>query len=118
MNYFQFLNTIINDGIEAVQKNYANDLNKLQGAITGFESCRGKEAKDLIEVLGTVQEYSRDAYRMRADNYWYFRCYEVEVEWVCNVVSAFLMKNNQKPLLKHLPTVAGWRKALKILGQI
>ena len=51
------------------------------------------------------------------DNYWWFRCFQLEVEWVCNVVSAMLMnEGHHTPLLSWLPTANGAMKAASIVG--
>ncbi len=57
------------------------------------------------------------AFHERKDNYWWFRCYQAEVEWVCNVVSAMLMNEGHiTPLLSWLPTANGYIKVASIIG--
>ena len=57
----------------------------------------------------------KDAGISRERDFWYYRCYQAEVEWVCNVVSAVLVNEGGKSLFAHLPTARGWIKANEIL---
>lgn len=120
MEYFDFLKRVIDDGIEAATRDYteSNQLNKLEGSIAGFESCRDKSPEELLEVYKEGAEYVNQSYREKegVDRYWWFRTYLSEIEWVCNVVSATLVMEEKLPILGWQPTVNGMRKALLILG--
>jgi len=115
MSATEFLEHVINEGIEAAKKDYKEGTEKYKGAIDGFEACRNCESKELLELYLIANEYVQNAYRENADNYWYFRCYQAEIEWVCNVVSAILVNEGSAPILPHLPTVNGVLKADEIL---
>jgi hypothetical protein len=118
MNYYDFLNKVIEDGISAAKKTYKDSKNqKLDGALAAFEACRNKMPEDLIEIYTTALSYCENARKNKdSENYWWFRCYLAEVEWVCNVVSAILRNQGLPPLLPNLPTERGFMKAVQILG--
>jgi hypothetical protein len=117
MTYFEFLDEVINLGIEAAKADYKNDKkDHLDGSVAGFEACRGKEPLELLEVLREANEYAYEAHFDRADNYWYFRCYALEVEWVINCVSCLLVNNNEPPLLSWMPTCNAMMLVSKIVG--
>lgn len=119
MDYFQFINTVIERGIIAVNIDYKDDENKRNGAIAGFEACRGKLPEELNKVWKEVEEYIKEAHNKREVNtYWWFRAYQLEVEWVCNVVSAMLYNQGKKPVLSWLPTGRGVMAAAYIIGEI
>src|SRR6185369_12703287 len=112
MQYLAFLEVLINDGIIAVKKDYANRRDKLEGAIAGFEVCRNKQPKDLKEIYNEITEYVNLEDK---ENYWWFRCYQAEVEWVCDVLSAFLISQSQPVLFSKFPTNVGIKKAREII---
>lgn len=87
---------------------------KLRGSVAGFEACRGQSLDGLRDVLEAAKTATRDAYAREADDYWWFRCYQLEVEWVCNVVSCVLM-NEGLPTIVH-PTARGMMTAAEIVG--
>ena len=116
MPYLVFLDAVITDGITAARRDYCADENKCAGAIAGFEACRTKSCLDLYEIFLESQEYVNKAYFDHdLERYWWFRAYQVEVEWVCNVVSAVLVnKRGFKPILSYMPTYNAVLKALAI----
>lgn len=121
LSYPDFLNRIINDGIEAVRIDYADDKNRMEGSIAGFEACRGLDPIQLGELFRRASANMSEAMYEARDSedhakYWWHRCYQAEVEWVCNVVSSMLLNENLPPILHHLPTVRGMQKAAEILG--
>lgn len=118
MSYQDFLTRVIDEGIEAAKTDYAGqkENDRLDGSIAGFEACRNKQPNELFEVFKEASEYMNKAFREQATNYWYFRCYQAEVEWVCNVVSALLYNEGQPAILSYLPTVNGMMKAASIVG--
>jgi len=120
VDYQTFLSRVIDDGIVAVEKDYAGDSPakslKREGAIKGFEECRGKTPEELVELKTQTGAKVNEAYRDQAEDYWYWRCRDAEVEWVCNVVSAMLVNEGRKTLLPYLPTANGAMKAASILG--
>jgi hypothetical protein len=117
MDYNEFLNRVINEGIEAAKADYKEERQKphLEGLIAGFEACRNKNPLELIEVFKEANEYVKLNYDVPT-KYWWFRCYQLEVEWVCNVVSAVLVNEGKPPIFSWLPTCNGMLKAAKIIG--
>lgn len=117
MDYQTFLTHLIEDGIKAAKADYAKpeQLNKLEGSIEGFEQCRGKSPETLKALLELHQQMTINARNEQIDlkEYWKIRCREVEVEWVCNVVSAMLF--NQKLPTIVIPTARGFIQADRIL---
>jgi hypothetical protein len=114
MEYLKFLERIINDGIEAARKDYANAPDELKGAVAGFEACRGKQPAELAALHLEAQSRTREAFRLRVENYWEIRCYDAEIEWVCNCVSA-VMLNQGLPVIVN-PTARGMMKAAEVVG--
>ena len=104
---------IIDEGIGAARIDY-KDGPKLQGSIAGFEACRATKLDELLDLLKAAEAASRDARHRVAPDYWWFRCYELEVEWVCNCLSAVLQNEELVPLIT--PTVRGYMKVANIVG--
>lgn len=116
--YDQLLDRIITDGIAEVSVAYADpkEHHKRDGAIEGFEACRGKTPADLIALW---VEAERDSMHLRrepsAENvqaYWKQRYNAIQIEFVLNVLSVGL----ETPLLAHLPTSRGAMKYAEIMG--
>ena len=133
MGYNEFLNIIIDTGIEAAKKDYTKpeDKDRLEGSIAGFEACRNKTPEELPEIYSTAGEYAHKEamaymnYKVGCKDkskeetilaYRYFRCYQAEVEWVCNVISAMLINQNKPPIFSHLPTTRGMMRAIQIIN--
>ena len=114
ITYLDFLNCIINDGIEAATADYADDAQKREGAIAGFGACRNKQPAELQALLVGAGKAAVDAYITEADDYWRTKCYYFEVEWVCNCVSAMLCNEGQPTII--VPTARGFMKAAEIVG--
>ena len=122
ITYEEFLRRVIEEGMAAARESYAADQNKLNAAIAGFWACRGKTPMALLQLLGEAQQATARARRhiltpsafQDLGQYWRIRCYEAEVEWVCNCVSAMLVNQKLPPIIP--PTVRGMRKAASILG--
>jgi hypothetical protein len=114
MEYEAFLTKVIDDGIAAATKSYASRPDKLKGAVAGFEACRGKSPEQLKSELETAGKATEMARICRANNYWEVRCFEAEVEWVCNVVSAAMASQNAPTIVS--PTARGVMKAADVLG--
>jgi len=63
MNLTDFLNKVIEHGIQGAKKDYAGkDLSKLRGAIAGFNACKDKTIDELRELLGATQLATKDAF--------------------------------------------------------
>ena len=112
MSVKDFLDRIVDDGIIAAAEDY-KDGPKLDGAVHGFEFCRGKEPATIVKEWTRCFEMLR--LLMDADNldeYFYWQCYQNELEWILNCLS---VATNQS-LLSHLPTARGVMKAAEVLG--
>lgn len=122
MDYREFLDRVVNDGIEAVKKDYSKPEQepKRRGSIQGFEDCRGKSPSEIGELIKLASKKTFEAsIRVHEDEisdgeYWAVRCRELEIEWVANVVSAMLM-NQGLPVIVA-PTARGAMKAAEIVG--
>lgn len=116
MDYDGFLNRIIEDGIAAAKADYdkPEEKDKLEGSIEGFNACRGKDPAGLIKLLAEAQRRTVEAHREQAANYWRIRCFEAEVEWVCNVISAGLASSGFTPIVPV--TANGGMQAARILA--
>ena len=122
MDYQQFLERVVNDGIEAVRKDYSRPEQepKLRGSIQGFEDCRGKSPIEIGELIKQASRRTFEAsIRVHEDEisdgeYWVVRCRELEIEWVANVVSAMLMNQGLPVIIA--PTARGAMKAAEIVG--
>lgn len=118
VNTQEFLTRVIDDGIEAATRDYdgENHRQKREGSIAGFEACRGLEPNSLRELLRRASEQTSNARVFDRQKYWWYRCFELEVEWVCNVVSAALMNSGEPVIIT--PTARGIIQAAKILGVV
>jgi hypothetical protein len=110
------LNCIVDDGITEVQLVYTkpNQRIKCEGALDAFERCRGRTDSQLLELLEKSRHETSAARLVEADNYWYLRYFELQVEWVLNVLSAAMWARGEVPLIP--PTARALAKAADILG--
>jgi len=116
MTYDQLLDRIISDGIAEVRKTYTDpkERHKRDGAIEGFEACRGKTPDQLVELW---QEAGRRADRLMdattpVEAHWQHRYFQLQVEFTLNVLSVGLARS----LLGHLPTARGAMQYAAIVG--
>jgi hypothetical protein len=116
MTYEQLLDRIISDGIAAANVDYANEPDKLRGAIDGFEACRGKLPTDLVALWKSAEKRAHERLIADAGDYWQWRCFMLEVEFVINVVSVGIVQQGGQPLLGWLPTANGTLKYAEIVG--
>lgn len=116
MNIGEALEEIIRQGIEAVKQDYEENTDQYNGSIAGFEACQNKSPEELLSLLNKSREDTQKAFRRYpiTEGYWFIRCFELEVEWVCNVLSAILMNNNYPVII--MPTYRGVMQAAKIIG--
>ena len=127
--YFQLLERVLAYGIAEVHEAYADpkEHHKRDGAIEGFEACRGKTPSELValwteaersaaQIAHAKREASFNAAPDNATDYWRQRYKALQIEWVCNVVSVGIVNSGQPPLLGHLPTARGAMKYAAIVG--
>lgn len=117
MDYYEFLNRVIDEGIAAATADYTDpsDKQRLEGSVAGFNACRNLLPDQLVE-LWTTSGADANYHISTVDKYWYYRCFQMEVEWVINVVSAMMVNEGQDALLSWLPTANGMMKAASIVG--
>lgn len=95
MNYADFLNRVIETGIDGAKQSYADDASrdvawrevtafKLEGAIAGFERCREKLPHELLDLLIDAGKNMHRARLEKLPDYWKHACFHAEIEWVCN----------------------------------
>ena len=116
MNYDEFLTRIIDDGIVAASESYKDNDLKREGAIAGFESCRGKTPFELMQRLDAATKLVSACRVLEPERYWRHVCFHAEIEWVCNVVSAMLLNQGASAPLIVNPTARGYIKAAEIVG--
>lgn len=116
MNYDDFLRATIELGIDAARRDYTRpeQAEKLRGSLAGFEACRGKWPGQLNQLYDRTE--AEASARLDTEDYLYWRCRHLEVEWVCNVVSAMLV-NQGLPPTRVAPTARGVMTADKVLRE-
>ena len=124
MDYFTALDAVIRRGITAARESYKDAPHKLEGSVAGFRACQNKIPEELDRILTQAHQKTVDARHKSNDGiitsseYWKTRCYEAEVEWVCNCVSVMLLNQGVKsPFPKHIgPTARAAILVSKIVG--
>jgi hypothetical protein len=124
MTYEEFLTKAIDKGIDAAKRDYAKpeDKARLDGSIAGFEACRGKNPIELRDLMWDARTKTQTAFHrvhekeITDEEYWKIRCFEAEVEWTCNVVSAILANSGGPALDPLMPTARAVICASEIVG--
>ena len=90
MNWYEFLGKVVNAGENGAKADYSkpSDKMRLDGSLKGFEECWGKSPAELEKLLGEARMRMVEAFTEDAEDYWYWKCREAEIEWVCNVMGA------------------------------
>lgn len=124
MIYQDFLHQLIKEGIAAARADYQGDRDhhqaKLAGSIDGFEACRGKQPKEILELLEQAKVHSEQAFirvnekEISDGEYWKTRCYMMEIEWMANCVSAMLVNQGLPPVV--YPTYRAVLAVARIVG--
>lgn len=118
MTTTEFLARVIDGGIAGATADYSantpNDKMMLEGAVAGFESCRGKSPEQLAILLREARINQTRAHAEQLPDYWRHACFAAEIEWVCNCVSA-LLQNEGLPIIVT-PTARGFLRAAEIVG--
>jgi len=117
MDIQEFISKVIERGKVAAKRDYtdAKDKDRLDGSLAGFEACRGLDEEGVLDLFRTANKYKNEAWRDQVDNYWYFVCYALEVEWVLNCISAKNKIEGKPPLLYYHPTVNAMSVTVRIL---
>lgn len=113
MNYQTFLAVIIADGIAAANYDYPADTRKREGSVAGFNACSGKNPDELRQLLRDAHTETIRARHGSREYFWWYRCFELEVIWVCNCVSAYQIRLGEYPIT--IPTARGTLKAAAVL---
>ena len=123
LTYVEFLHEVVERGIKSAQGDeiLAKYPRRLKGSIDGFNACRCKTPEQLAQLL---VEANRKTHNARldahdkdeegAEAYWEQNYYGIQVDFVCNVVSAMLMNEN-KPVIVP-PRASGVMVCAEILG--
>lgn len=122
MNYKELIEKTVKKGIVAAKRDYIRKDQKsiLKGSIAGFKACLGKDIQGLTKLLNEANEKSRQLLlknnksKKEIDKYWEIRGFNLEVEWVCNVVSAVLYNEGLLTIIP--PTARGMITASEIVG--
>lgn len=115
MTLTDFLTRVIDEGILAAKESYKEGDLKREGAIAGFEACRGaKTPQEIAQLLHDAEREKQRAVREDRDRYWWHVTFCAEVDWVANCLSAVL--NNQGLPVIVTPTMRGFMKAASIVG--
>ena len=122
MTYEEFLARVVDDGIRSSgeDERISKYPKRLEGSRLGFEACRGKTPLELAELL---RDAERKCLLVREDtsgkdsdieDYWRERYRAIQIEWVCNTVSAMLYNEGKSTIVP--PTANGMMNAARIIG--
>lgn len=122
MHLMDAINHIIDDGIEGARHDYIKprDKSKLDGSIKGFEDCRGKNPSEIEALLLQANQVSQRAFidanegRISSEQYWFWRCRTIEIEWVANVLSHIMVAQGWPPI--GIMTANGGLQAARIIS--
>jgi 3-methyladenine DNA glycosylase Tag len=118
MKHDTFLARVIADGLASIEKDarITRHPERLQGARDGFNACTGLDAEALGKLLATAQRAVHESRTAREpiETYWRKNYYAIEIEWVCNTLSAALHNQGLPTIVP--PTVRGFINATRILG--
>lgn len=121
MTYEALIDRLISDGIAEVRKTYADpkEHHKRDGAIEGFEACRGKTPDELVDLWRSAEDRAHQiaslpesSIDINLKDYWKQCHHALQIEFVLNVLSVGM----EKSLLAHLPTARGAMKYAEIVG--
>lgn len=90
MEYLTALDAIISRGIDGARRDYKDSPHKRDGAVAGFQACYNKTPAELEALRAQAAETTKlirplvNDGQMSSQEYWKTRCYEAEIEWVCN----------------------------------
>ncbi|MGH9917729.1 MAG: hypothetical protein ACRD6W_02485, partial [Nitrososphaerales archaeon] len=79
MDYLTALDAVINRGIEGARRDYKDSPKKCEGAVAGFNACRGKTPEELLKILFEANKATTAARNkqlddnFKAQDYWKIR---------------------------------------------
>lgn len=116
MPFNDFLNAVLDDGIEEVKVAYAGPGREERrlGAIAGFELFRGQPREALKGIYEEARKDAEVALANRQADYWFWRLRHAQAEWVLNVVNA--ADHAHRNPVDFPPTARGLAKAVDVLG--
>lgn len=84
-----FVNRLVSNAMNSVAQTYSQpgQREKLEGSLAGLNACLNQKLEGLREVLAEINEYVHLAAKERWENYWWFRLYQAQVEFIINRVS-------------------------------
>ena len=119
-NIKQFINEVVKDGLESIRTNshtHFDHKDRKEGAIAGFEACMDIETVEMLrEVLYAATEKQQEAFKTKSDDYWWFRYFTLQVEWVANCLSVLLMQQKKNVIV--LPTQSAAMKASEVVFRL
>ena len=131
--FSKVLEKAIDDGIAEIKIHFSlpGNSNNLAGGIAGFEACKGATLEKLCELHNDANEKVRRLLEKLecnkgsikdSMNYWYWRYYELQIEFIWNVMSSFLfLKRESSSYLKPditSTTSRGIAKAARLILEL
>lgn len=109
MNYEPFLHVLISNAIADVRSTYGKYRweERLNGALAGCSACMEKTPHELKLLLQSARLSTADAKKTRSPKFWWYRAYEEQVGWICNVVSCWQARRLDPQITVHT-TVRGF----------
>jgi hypothetical protein len=98
MDYFQYLNGAIEVGIAEARAEYDNPM-ELQGALDGFEACRGRTVPEIEVLLKVSQMAEKGVLKYRPPGWQAVYRWAQEIEWIWGAVSLLKLDANGQVIL-------------------
>ena len=118
MKSYEMLDRIIDDAAGELRRHMSSpeQASRLDGALEGLEACRGLIPSDLKELMQASEQAMLTARQQDPEHYWWYRWYALQVEWVCNCMSAWLMQHDLPVIVQ--PTIRGALNVARIQGDL
>lgn len=116
MPYAAFLDAVIDDGVSDARAGLAGPGREdaLDGALSGFEACRGLQADALLALRDAAAGESVEKARARDPRRRWFRERAARIEWVLSVVNGASLAQGLP--INFPPSSLGTSKAAGMLG--
>lgn len=112
--YFDFLDKVIADCETSANTHYSSSPSELESALNALKTCKAKTPGELKDIYESAVSASREARFEKSSKYTEIRCHEIEVEFICDAVSAILVNSGEEPILGK-PTKKGFAKAHSVV---